>query len=920
MKNLLLASAVSLCALASAPAQQAFVAVRNQPVVDDSVVSLGAAFGDMDGDGDLDVFVANGAGAKKNALYRNLGEDGWESLTTSVAVSVLRDSASAAWGDIDGDGDLDLFVANRNGANNELYVNQGGLQGGTEGEFFAVLAGEEVTDGGKSSHALLHDFDGDGDNEIFVSNDGQDNFFYLNLGGAQGGLQGTFARVTNGFTNNPTGPSKASVAGDFDGDGDEDLFVANGGGADNFLYLGDGAGALAQDTSSLVANQGGDSLGCAAGDLDGDGDLDLFVVNFNSNNFLYINQGGAQAGVEGVFKRRFTGPAAVGGEPSLGVAMADHDLDGDLDLFVANCCSTSNSVFINDGAANFARLASGPAVSDSAYSAAVVLADADRDGAPELFVANVSNGGGASNQLFHNLVPGTFTKRLDGTLVTTALQSFDAAFGDIDLDGDADLYVSTRAGQAGGMFVNQGGTQAGVTGEFVRRVVGPAATDDGDSFGGAFGDLDGDGDPDLVVANRFDMDNFFYRNAGGAQGGTLGEFVKDVSDPLGSSGGDSRDVRLADFDGDGDLDVFFANGGGQDDFLYRNQGGAQGGTLGSFVNDAGNAPASSGGTAYGADFGDADGDGDLDLFVAGRSGEDNRLHTNLGGAQAGTLGMFDSQLAGPVVTSGGDSFAGSWGDMDNDGDLDLFVANNGVDFLYRNLGGADGGSEGEFALMTGSAVVTNPGNSRRGEWTDIDNDGDLDLFVPRVDGDNTLYRALGDGSFVPMLSALASAEGGNSRAAAFADTDGDDDVDLVVANFDQNLFVYENTGVEVPMTFTNLGKALAGVDGEPVLAADSSLLPGAPAHFQLTRGAPNTVSVLVIGVAQINVFFKGGIFVPTPDLTLNRPTNGNGFWALDIQWPPGVPSGLSLWLQTWVPDAAGPVGFAASNGLRADVP
>ncbi|GJM21734.1 MAG: hypothetical protein DHS20C15_16490 [Planctomycetota bacterium] len=901
-------------------AQQAFVELRSDPVVDDSIVSLGAAFGDMDSDGDLDLFVANGAGAKFNSLYRNLGALGFERVLGSPAVSVARDSSDAVWGDLDGDGDLDLFVTNRFGANNELYLNQGGLQGGIEGTFAAVLAGAEVTDGGKSNHALMHDFDSDGDVDLFVSNDGESNFFYLNLGGAQAGLEGTFARVLPAFSGDTTSPSSCSVGADFDGDGHQDLFVGNTGGVDNFLYFGDGSGALVQDTTNLVTKQGGNSQGCAAGDLDGDGDVDLFVVNFSSNNFLYINDGGAQGGVEGVFKRRFTGPAAVGLDSALDVEAADHDLDGDLDLFVANCCGTSNSVFINDGAANFARLTSGPVVSDSAYSAGIGLADMDRDGAPELFVANVSAGGGASNQLFHNLVAGTFTKQTTGTLVTSALESFDVAFSDIDLDGDADLYVSTRGGEPGGLFVNQGFAQAGSTGDFVRRVVGPAATDDGDSFGGAFADLDGDGDPDLVVANRFGMDNFYYRNAGGAQAGTLGEFVKDLSDPMATSGGDSRDVRLADFDNDGDTDVFFANGGGNDDFLFRNQGGLQAGTLGSFLNDATNAPASSGGTAYGADFGDADGDGDLDLFVGGRSGEDNRLHTNLGGAQAGTLGVFDSQVAGPVVTSGGDTFAGSWGDMDNDGDLDLFVANNGVDFLYRNLGGADGGTEGEFAAVLEGDLVTRVGNTRRGEWSDIDNDGDLDLFVPRVDGDNTLYRARGDGSFVPMQSASASGDGGNSRAAAFADTDGDGDVDLVVANFDQNLFVYENTGVDVPMTFTNLGHALAGVEGEPVLAADSSLLPGAPAHFQLTRGAPSAVSVLVIGVSEINVFFKGGTFVPSPNVFLNRPTNANGFWALDIMWPPGVPSGLSVWMQTWVPDVVGPVGFAASNGLRADVP
>ena len=100
-----------------------------------------------------------------------------------------------------------------------------------------------------------------------------------------------------------------------------------------------------------------------------------------------------------------------------------------------------------------------------------------------------------------------------------------------------------------------------------------------------------------------------------------------------------------------------------------------------------------------------------------------------------------------MVNDGGSSQGGSWGDFDNDDDLDLFVANFGENnFLYRNDG------NGNFVKITSGPVVNDGGHSRGSSWGDFDNDGALDLFVANVGGNNFLYRNEGSGHFVKIAS------------------------------------------------------------------------------------------------------------------------------------------------------------------------
>ncbi|HEX5011659.1 MAG TPA: right-handed parallel beta-helix repeat-containing protein [Planctomycetota bacterium] len=121
--------------------------------------------------------------------------------------------------------------------------------------------------------------------------------------------------------------------------------------------------------------------------------------------------------------------------------------------------------------------------------------------------------------------------------------------------------------------------------------------------------------------------------------------------------------------------------------------------------------------------------------------------------------------------------------------------------------------------------------------------------------------------------------------------------------------------------WTDLGSALAGTHGEPVLAGTGSLNSFTPGSFVLTGALENVAATLVIGLSQLDAPFKGGVMVPSLDVLLpGLPTDAQGALTLPFLWPAGLPSGVSIVLQFWLPDPAGPKGFAASNGLQGTTP
>ncbi len=341
---------------------------------------------------------------------------------------------------------------------------------------------------------------------------------------------------------------------------------------------------------------------------------------------------------------------------SQGVALGDLDRDGDLDAFVANANNQANRVWINQG---FSQNGTEGTFVDSGQtlgtftSQAVALGDFDGDGDLDAFVANT----GQANRVWTNNGAGVFA---DSGQTLGTFNSQDVALADLDGDGDLDAFVA-NTGQANRVWTNNG---AGVF------------ADSGQTLGTfnsqdvALADLDGDGDLDAFVANS-NQANRVWTNDGS------GDFTVIPSVAL-PGARNSQGVKLGDLDGDGDVDAFVANSTNTNNRVYLNQGGIQFGTEGTFL-DSGQTLGTA--SSEGVALGDVDGDGDLDAFVANRSTNTgspsysravNRVWINAGGSQGGTPGsFFDSgQSLGNRRSTGV-----ALGDMDGDGDLDAFVAN-----------------------------------------------------------------------------------------------------------------------------------------------------------------------------------------------------------------------------------------------------
>jgi hypothetical protein len=346
----------------------------------------------------------------------------------------------------------------------------------------------------------------------------------------------------------------------------------------------------------------------------------------------------------------------------------------------------------------FTRIRIGEIVTDAKCSFGCSWGDYDDDGWPDLFVAT---GFGGNNCLYHNDGDGTFSKLTAGPPVQDGGDSDCGVWGDYDNDGDLDLFV-TNFDIADFFYRNDLGP---IGQSFMPKTDEPGLKTGRSGVGAAWGDFDGDGLLDLYVANA-EQDNFLYRNAGN------GELVLFDGGPATEGGGLSNGCSWADYDNDADLDLFVANNGGEN-FLFRNDG------SGEFTRIEEGGPATDVANSLAPAWGDYDNDGDLDLVVANHFRQNEFLYENNGD------GTFTTITHGPIVTSGGSSLDLAWGDLDNDGYLDLFVANHfyQADFLFHNQ------RNGTFWRIQVGDLVSETGLGTACAWADYDNDGDLDLFV-----------------------------------------------------------------------------------------------------------------------------------------------------------------------------------------------
>ena len=376
----------------------------------------------------------------------------------------------------------------------------------------------------------------------------------------------------------------------------------------------------------------------------------------------------------------------------------------------------------------------------------------------------------------------TFTKVTGSQFVTDGGASRSVNFIDYDGDGDLDLFVSNgkRFGQDNFLYNNNNGV-------FTRVLGIPPVLDSLPFDGCSWADIDNDGNLDLCVVTWYDSTNMIYKNEGN------GNFTLLSSGPVFTNRGFSETCSWGDYNNDGLVDLFITNSegiGSWKNHLYKNTGN------GNFVSiDTGVISLDLNRVSRGVNWVDIDGDGDLDLFVSCENNQNELVYRNDGG-------YFTKIINTPPATNGGNSWSSSWGDYDNDGDLDVFVANwDQTNFLFRNDGNFN------FTKITNDTIVNETGYFACCGWGDFDNDGDLDMFVtqayknPDSPLKNYLYKNMlmetGNPTFEKVTSGDIVNDSGYSYGFAWGDWDSDGDLDMFIAktyNENENNAAYLNNG------------------------------------------------------------------------------------------------------------------------------
>ena len=364
--------------------------------------------------------------------------------------------------------------------------------------------------------------------------------FCLLLNGLPHPAAAQFADVTSGPLVT-TGTTFGVAWADFDKDGDFDIFMAKGSGASR-LVRNDGASVFTDITTSQVGGAGGD-MSSTIVDYDDDGDLDIYVTNSNWASRMLRNDAGTFVSV--------SAGDATGTTFAQSGAWADYDRDGDLDLFVS-CWDQPNHLYRNDGNGILHDVTQVVLQDPAQNHTGVAWADFDNDRDPDLYV-----GGRVSGKLYRNDA-GTFVDVTTPTLGKAGVNG--VAWADEDNDGDLDIYLARDLNSS--RLLRNDSTPGVVN--FTDLYI-TAVRDPGAGQGTTWIDYDADGDMDLFLAkagldNSSGAPNALFRNNGG-------DSFTDVSSGPVVAVANSRGVACGDYDGNGTPDLYVANWGGSNQLL-----------------------------------------------------------------------------------------------------------------------------------------------------------------------------------------------------------------------------------------------------------------------------------------------------------------------------------------------------------------
>ena len=670
-----------------------------------------------------------------------------------------------------------------------------------------------------------------------------------------------------------------------------------------FVAASFGGGIASAASASFAARQdfatGANPRAIASGDLNGDGKLDLVVPNINSQNVSVLLNTTVPGSVTSSYtvKQDF----AVGVSP-VSVVLADLNSDGKLDLIVVNANANSLSLLLNTTApgAVTPSFADKQDVATSEGPIYVTAGDLNSDGKPDLVIVNVLVN--TVSVLLNSTSPGattpTFAPKQDFATETNPLS---VALADLNGDGKLDLATANFDASTVSVLLNTtapGSATSSFSGlqEFV--------TGNGAAFV-TTGDLNGDGRPDLAVAN-FGSNTVSVLLNITPTGARTASFAANKQIAAGAS---PIFVTTGDVNGDGKLDLAVANFESNDVSLLLNSTGA-GSVVPSF--DAKQDFATGDSPLFiAAD--DLNGDGKVDLAVA-----------NLNSSSVSVLlNTVELDAATPVfalkqdVATGSGPRAVAVGDVNGDGKPDVAVANAGantVSVLVNTT--APGATSTSFAPKQDFATGTNPVSIT---LADLNSDGKLDIAVTNITSDSisVLLNTTAPGAATPSFSARQDfATGDGPLSITATDLNGDGKLDVVVADLVSTVSVLLNTTLPGATTIAFADKQDFATGDGPRSVAAGDFNGDGKRDLAVVNLNSNTVAVLLNttdpGAAVIS-------FAPLHDFpTGNRPisiavADVNGDGKLDLAIANVLTNTVSVLLNTTAPGANTPSFSATQN-------